>query len=100
MHVAYEANKNCIFLPCYLNSFLTFLDSFFFIAPRCIASYVYYLLCVWSFSYYYVTYRYNVIIFVFSSAQLGCAQAPLFSACKSRNFKIPVMKVNFVKMCI
>ena len=26
--------------------------------------------------------------------------APLFSACKSRNLEIPVMKINFVNMCI
>ena len=59
---------------------LSFLNFFFFIAPRSEGnSYVYYLLCVSSFSYYYMTYCYNLIIFVLSGAQLGCAPACRFS---------------------
>ena len=59
----------------------SFLNSFFFIAPRSKRGifYVFYLLCVSSFSYYYVTYCYNLIFFVFSGAQLGCAPARRFS---------------------
>ena len=58
----------------------SFLNSFLFIAPRSkrgICTFIIY--CVSSFSYYYVTYCYNLIIFIFSGAQLGCAPARRFS---------------------
>ena len=60
---------------------LSFFNSFFLIAPRSnrgIPTFIY-LLCVSSFSYDYVTYCYNLIIFVFSGTQLGCAPACRFS---------------------
>ena len=57
------------------------LNSFFFFAPRSKRGNPTFicLLCVSSFSYYYMTYFYNLSTFVFSGAQLGCAPARHFS---------------------
>ena len=81
---------------------LIFLNSFFFIAPRskcgvptfiiyCVSPQVLLLRDILLEFYYFCIFRRPIRM---------RSGAPLFSARKSRDLKIPVMKINFAKMCI
>ena len=94
-----RSKQDLYFYTLFFEFILIFFNSFFFIAPRSkrgIPTFI-----VSSFSDYYPTYCYNLIIFVFSGAQLECAPAPRFSLrVNAGNSKIPIIRVKFPKMCI
>ena len=94
-----RSKQDLCFYTLFFEFILIFLNSFFFIAPRSkrgIPTFI-----VSSFSDYYPTYCYNLIIFVFVGAQLECASVRRFSLRVNPGIlKTAVIKVNFAEKCI